>query len=55
MAQSVGYGLAATGPVLIGWLHDLTGSWTPPLLAFVAITLGILATGLGAGRDARVA
>jgi len=28
MAQSVGYGMAAMGPVAIGTLHDLTRSWT---------------------------
>jgi MFS transporter, CP family, cyanate transporter len=28
MAQSVGYGVAAAGPVVIGMLHDLTRSWT---------------------------
>jgi CP family cyanate transporter-like MFS transporter len=28
MAQSVGYVVAAIGPVAIGALHDLTGSWT---------------------------
>ncbi len=31
MAQSVGYLLAATGPIVFGWLHDLTGGWSIPL------------------------
>ena len=26
-AQSVGYALAATGPLVVGWLHDLTPNW----------------------------
>ena len=35
MAQSIGYLVAASGPVVVGWLRDSTGSWTPAL-AFVA-------------------
>ncbi|MDO8187421.1 MFS transporter [Conexibacter sp. JD483] len=31
MAQSVGYTLAALGPLLIGALHDVTGGWALPL------------------------
>jgi CP family cyanate transporter-like MFS transporter len=54
MAQSVGYLLAATGPLLFGWLHDLTGDWTLPLLVLGAVTLVLLGIGLGAGRNASV-
>lgn len=45
MAQSVGYGLAAVGPILIGALHDATGSWTVAMtvLACVAIPQGLAA------------
>lgn len=32
MAQSVGYTLAALGPLLIGMLHDATGGWALPLV-----------------------
>ena len=32
MAQSFGYLLAASGPVLFGLLHDSTGGWIVPLL-----------------------
>jgi CP family cyanate transporter-like MFS transporter len=39
MAQSIGYLLAATGPVVVGWLRDRTGSWTPALLLIAAIAL----------------
>ena len=51
MAQSIGYLLAATGPLLFGWLHDLTHSWTIPLLALIAIVFVLLGVGLGAGRN----
>jgi CP family cyanate transporter-like MFS transporter len=50
MAQSVGYSVAAVGPVLLGILHDLTGGWTLPLLLLVALTLAQAAVGTGAGR-----
>lgn len=38
-AQSIGYLLAATGPVTFGFLHDVTGSWTVPLWSFVVATI----------------
>jgi CP family cyanate transporter-like MFS transporter len=55
MAQSVGYTLAATGPVVAGYLTQLTGGWHTTLsvfatLAAVQITLAYLA-----GRDNRPA
>ncbi len=43
--QSVGYLIAAPGPLLIGLLHDLTGSWTAPLLALMAIAVALVWTG----------
>ncbi|WP_342479010.1 MFS transporter [Paenibacillus sp. FSL H7-0350] len=51
MAQSIGYLLAATGPALIGYLHDATHSWNAPLLILVGASalLGII--GLGAARN----
>jgi CP family cyanate transporter-like MFS transporter len=55
MAQSVGYALAATGPILIGFLHDRTGGWNLPLVVLLAVTAAALAFGLGAARDRRVA
>ena len=43
MAQSIGYLVAASGPVVVGWLRDSTGSWTPAL-AFVAAVATVQAT-----------
>lgn len=54
MAQSLGYLLAAIGPILIGWLHDLTGAWTAPILVLVVVTALYLIFGVGAGRNAHV-
>ncbi|WP_323180539.1 MULTISPECIES: hypothetical protein [unclassified Streptomyces] len=51
MAQSVGYLVAALGPLLLGTLHDLTGGWALPLTVLVALTLTQAVVGAGAGRD----
>ncbi|HEX8861410.1 MAG TPA: MFS transporter, partial [Actinomycetes bacterium] len=55
MAQTIGYLLAASGPTVLGLIHDLTGAWTIPLAALTATTVAILAAGLFAGRDTLVA
>ena len=39
MAQSVGYLLAALGPVMIGVLRDATGTWTIPLLTILGVII----------------
>ena len=39
MAQSVGYLLAALGPVMIGVLRDVTGTWTIPLLTILGVII----------------
>lgn len=54
MAQSVGYLLACTGPVLFGWLHDLTGGWNAPLYVLTGFVLVFIWAGLGAGRNTRL-
>ncbi|MDQ6774559.1 MAG: MFS transporter [Candidatus Dormibacteraeota bacterium] len=55
MAQSGGYLLAAAGPVLIGALHDASGSWTVPLVALAASSLVMMTAGILAGANAQVA
>ena len=54
MAQSVGYLLAAGGPLLFGVLRDATGSWKVPLALLLTVTACLLIAGLGAARDAHV-
>lgn len=51
MAQSIGYLLAATGPLIIGFLHDVTGSWDLAIVALGLVTLAATVSGLGAARD----
>lgn len=51
MAQSVGYILAAIGPVSVGALHDLTGSWT---VAMTALSMALIPQAIAtmvAGRN----
>lgn len=53
MAQCVGYLLAAFGPMLMGGLHDLAGSWYWPLLlcSLCAGVMGLLGFLCGADRQ----
>lgn len=50
MAQSVGYLIAATGPLLFGALHDISGSWVPAVGLLILCQLMQLGLGLVAGR-----
>nr|WP_246345212.1 MFS transporter [Conexibacter arvalis] len=54
MAQSVGYTLAALGPLAIGALHDATGAWTLPLVALALLGLPELLAALAASRPGYV-
>jgi MFS transporter, CP family, cyanate transporter len=50
LAQSVGYLVAASGPLVVGLLHSATGGWSVPfglMLVLAAVELGV---GLLAGR-----
>ena len=50
MAQSIGYMVAAVGPVLFGKLFDLSGDWTVPLAMLIVAAIVKLLMGLGAGK-----
>ena len=52
VAQCLGYLLAATGPVVLGALHDRTDGWTWPVALLLALLLPMAWTGWGAARDA---
>jgi CP family cyanate transporter-like MFS transporter len=51
MAQTVGYLLAALGPLTVGALHSATGGWTAGLAELLAVTAVLLAAGWSAGAD----
>ena len=44
--QSVGYLIAAAGPLGVGILHDATGGWTVPLLCMSMLSIPLVMTGL---------
>lgn len=54
MAQSIGYLLAATGPVIFGLVYDLTGGWIWALLFLLIASIVLLLVGLGAGKDTTI-
>jgi CP family cyanate transporter-like MFS transporter len=51
MAQTVGYLVAALGPLTVGVLHGATGAWTVPVIAVIAALGPLLITGLAAAAD----
>lgn len=51
MSQSIGYTLAAFGPVLFGALFDFTKNWTISLIFLLVIAVLKLWSGLEAGKD----
>jgi CP family cyanate transporter-like MFS transporter len=50
MAQSLGYLFAASGPFVVGLLHDATDGWTAPVILFIVVWMLIGVTGMFAGR-----
>ncbi|MER6947167.1 MFS transporter [Nonomuraea sp. NPDC000554] len=52
VAQSVGYVVAALGPLLFGLLRQVSGGWTVPLAAGMAVLGAQLVAGWFAGRPA---
>lgn len=54
MVQFVGYMIASVVPLLIGIIHDLTGTYTASAMLFVAIGLVAAWNGWGAGRALHV-
>ncbi|NIK57984.1 MFS transporter [Kribbella shirazensis] len=55
MAQAVGYTLAAAGPVVAGYLTQVTGGWSTTLGVFATLAAVQVVIGFAAGRDTRPA
>ncbi|BCW62947.1 MFS transporter [Arthrobacter sp. StoSoilB22] len=51
MAQSVGYAIAAAGPVAFGALRDLSGNWTLPLSVTAMLMLVLCVVAVLCGRN----
>ena len=50
LAQAVGYLLASVGPLEVGLLHSVTGSWTAPVMVLFALSVVLLVSGILAAR-----
>ena len=50
MSQSAGYLLAAIGPVITGFIFDLTSSWTIPIILFIGLIVLLAICGIFAGK-----
>lgn len=48
--QTIGYGTASIGPVLLGGIHDAAGNWVVPFLVVLFATIGVGAAGIYATR-----
>ena len=48
--QSVGYLIVASGPLVVGLLHDATGGWTVPILLLLASALPASVAGVVVAR-----
>jgi CP family cyanate transporter-like MFS transporter len=53
-AQSIGYLLASTGPLLLGFLHTATGGWAVPVWVLMGVIVLQLIAGWLAGRSGTV-
>lgn len=51
MGQSFGYLLAATGPMVCGWMHDLTANWFSVLVFLLVVTIVMTFVGLLVDRE----
>jgi CP family cyanate transporter-like MFS transporter len=54
-AQSVGYLLAAAGPLGVGLLHDAVDGWRIPMVVLIGLLVAQIAAGLAAARGRFVA
>ena len=54
MAQSIGYLLAAAGPVSIGILHDATNSWNAALVVLLVLLVAQLVLSVLASRNRQI-
>ena len=54
VAQSLGYLVAAVGPVLVGLRLQASGGWTLPLTLVIGVLVAQLAVGARAGRPGYV-
>lgn len=54
MAQGCGYLLACSGPLILGFAHQLSGSWQLPMLLLCVLLVPQFLSGLSAAQDRHV-
>ncbi|CAM5629191.1 MFS transporter [Streptomyces spiroverticillatus] len=54
MAQTIGYLMAAVGPLAAGAVYQVTGSWTVPIALMLGVCATALVVGLFAARDRKI-
>lgn len=54
MAQSIGYMVAAIGPLLMGSISEWTNGWTIPLVMLMSVALCIAILGTIAGKNEKI-
>ncbi|WP_091021019.1 MULTISPECIES: MFS transporter [Paenibacillus] len=54
MQQSAGYVIGALGPILLGWIHDGSNSFTPAMIGMIVIIILMIMTQIAATRRKKV-
>lgn len=54
IAQSIGYLIAATGPIIVGLIHDYFEAWEYTIILLIGIALIKFLVGLGAGKEQQI-
>lgn len=54
MAQSIGYMIAALGPIMLGTVAEWSGSWNVPLIILMVVALCIAFFGTIAGKNEKI-
>ncbi|SFE53864.1 CynX/NimT family MFS transporter [Alteribacillus iranensis] len=54
MAQSIGYFIAAVGPILLGFIHDITNSWSLPIIILGVASIFLIITGIKSGTNKKI-
>lgn len=54
MAQSFGYLIAAIGPVLLGFIYDITGNWNLSIIVVGVSGMILIVTGLNSGKNKKI-
>ncbi|MFZ2625880.1 MAG: MFS transporter [Propionibacterium sp.] len=53
VVQSVGYCVAATGPVILGWVHEHISGWNGPFALILVVVVAMVIIGASAVREGR--